>query len=149
MGFFSKPEPTRQGLPPLTQERMKALFDQEKWSYFVDNEGDLGGIWDGNQFFFLQRGDDNEILHVTARWHHTLPIEHLDAIRNFLNEWNKQKLWPKVFHRIGDEGRISLIAEHAADWEHGVTDEQLALTVHCALSTSLHFFEAVETEFSK
>ena len=49
-------------------------------------------------------------------------------------------------HRITDEGRIRVFAEHNVDFEHGATDDQLFDQVQCGLSTALQFYEALESE---
>lgn len=147
MGLFSSSEPESTGLPVLSQKRMIDLFDEQKWNYFVDNQGDLGGIWDNNTFYFLLRGHQKEILFVTARWHATLPFEYLEKVRELVNEWNRGALWPKCLHRITDEGEIQVTAEMATDFEHGVTDEQLLLTIRCAIGNTGRFFDAMDEQF--
>lgn len=146
MGFFSRNEPQEQGIPVLSQERLTQLFDQKKWHYYIDNEGDLGGNWDENQFFFLLRGKDSEILHIQGRWHNTVPLEKLEIVREFINRWHRDKLWPKCYHRINDDGRISVFTEVPIDHEHGATDEQLYQQVSCAIGTSAQFFTALADE---
>lgn len=152
MGFFRRNTPPQSpvvdSIPAISQERIKALFDKEKWNYFVDNEGDLGGTWDSNQYFFLLRGHNQEILHITARWHATVAFERLENVREFINSWNRDRIWPKTFHRIDDDGRIYIMAEHTVDFEHGATNEQLMQAIHTALGTSTQFFEACENELT-
>ncbi len=146
MGLFSSNTPAAPEAPQITQDRIKAIFDAKKWHYYVDNEGDLGGMWDDNTFHFMLRGRDKEILIISGRWHDSLSIDRLDEIRRFINEWHRTKLWPKCYHRIDDEGRVRLYTEVSIDHEHGATDDQLSQHIACALGTSGQFFDAVAEE---
>lgn len=146
MGFFSTPEPQAVELPKLSQERIKAIFDRDDIKYFVDSEGDLGGMWDNNVFYFMLRGQMNEILFIQGRYSQTIPNTRLEEVREILNTWNREKIWPKAYYRVNDEGTISVFGEHASDWEDGVTDEQLQLTITCALSTTHSLFNNVVEE---
>ncbi|WP_026461010.1 YbjN domain-containing protein [Schaalia suimastitidis] len=145
MGLFSSkaPEPVT---PAISRERITAIFDKEGWNYHIDNEGDLGGMWDDNNFHFMLRGNDKEILMILGRWHDNLPIEKLEQLREFITTWHRTKLWPKCYHRIDDEGKIRVFTEVAIDHEHGANDDQLAQHIHCALATSNQFFKALVEE---
>lgn len=147
MGFFSSSDDSQPvTLPALTQDRMKSLFEEKEWKYFVDSDGDLGGIWDNNVFYFMLRGDQQEILFIQGRINLTVPFERLEEVREFENAWNRDKIWPKAYHRVDDEGNIILFADHASDWEDGVTNDQLMQTINCALSTSMGLFEEFKSE---
>lgn len=154
MGLFSRgkdpaPEPAApspHAIPALSQDRIKALFDEKGWNYYVDNEGDLGGVWDDNQFWFLLRGQDKEILHIQARWHRPIDISRLEEVREFIVRWHREKLWPKCYHRINDEGVLHVYGEVTHDHEHGVTDDQLMQQIRCAIGTSNQFFDELARE---
>lgn len=145
MGFFT--DDSISATPPaLTQERIKAIFDKEEWKYDVDDDGDLRGLWDDNLFYFMLRGEQKEILVVHGAFQRTLPMERLEEVRVFLNSWNRDKIWPKGYHRVMDNGEIAVFCDHASDWEDGVTTEQLAQTLNCALATSLSMYTTLTTE---
>ncbi len=139
MGLFSQRQP-ESVTPPISQERIKEVFDRRKWQYYVDNEGDLGGMWDDDNFHFMLRGADKEILIISGRWHNSLTIDKLDQVREFIVQWHRSKLWPKCYHRIDDEGRVRIFTEVSIDYEHGATSEQLEQHISCALGTSGSFF---------
>lgn len=42
---------------------------------------------------------------------------------------------------------VGVYAEHAVDYEHGVTDAQLDLHLQCAISTSLALFESLDEQY--
>ncbi|MCD4549491.1 MULTISPECIES: YbjN domain-containing protein [unclassified Schaalia] len=132
--------------PALSQERIIQLFKQKNWRYYIDNEGDLGGMWEDNTFHFMLRGEKKEILVVSGRWHNNCPFEKLEQIRELIINWHRGKLWPKCYHRIDDEGRIRLYTEVSVDYEHGLTDKQLEQHIDCALGTSGQFFSMLDEE---
>lgn len=145
MGLFSPRSASRPVIQPtpVSRDRLVGLFEGQGWKYYIDNEGDLGGNWDDNQFYFMFRGSDAEILHIQSMWHTTLDIEHLEEVRLFIDEWQREHLWPKCYHRISDEGRIRVFAEHTVDLEFGATDDQLMQQVRCALGTCTQFFDQI------
>jgi hypothetical protein len=102
------------------------------------------GTWDGNRFWFLLLGDRSEILQVRGRWAGTVPTASRLAVLQTVNDWNRERVWPKVYARPeGDE--LALYAEVSVDFEHGATDAQLAATVSCGLVTASQFFATVGT----
>ena len=143
MGLFTGGDTAGDVPAPISRDRMVALFEHKGWKYFIDNEGDLGGNWDDNQFYFMVRGQQNEILHIQAMWHTTLDIEYLERVRSFIENWHRDRLWPKCYHRISDEGRIRVYCENTVDHEHGATDDQLRQQINCALGTASQFFDDI------
>lgn len=128
---------------PVTQERLKAILDSKNWHWFIDNEGDLGGIWDGNTFFFMLVGKESTILRVQGNLNRRLSMEHLDEVREFILEWHRDKLWPTAAHHITDDGDLRIEIDHCIDWEYGASDAQLLQQIECTLGTGNQFFEAL------
>lgn len=126
---------------PLSRDRLISLFENEQWRYFVDSEGDVGGVWDDDQVYFLIRGTDSALLQIQALWHMTPKIDYLEPIRGFIEEWHRRRLWPKCYHRITDEGRIHVFCENTIDYGDGATDEQILQQVRSLLGTAAGFFE--------
>ncbi len=145
MGFFSGRRPADSETPLVTRDRLLDLFEQNQWKYFVDNEGDLGGNWDDDQFYFLLRGSDSEILHIQSMWHMTPRIDFLEDVRTFIEQWHREHLWPKCYHRISDEGRIRVFCENTVDYEKGASDAQLLQQIRCALGTASGFYDELTT----
>ncbi|MBE7698911.1 YbjN domain-containing protein [Oerskovia sp. Sa1BUA8] len=147
MSYFTKPDDA--GLArnaPLSRDRVEAFLSGKGWHYGIDDDGDLGGGWDGNVFYFFVQGDEQEILQVRGRWHRTLPAEeHVGAVM-LANDFNQRKVWPKVFCRLEGE-RVAFYTEVATDLEFGVADDQLAQLVECGLYTGLQFFEQLDERF--
>ncbi|WP_182113618.1 MULTISPECIES: YbjN domain-containing protein [unclassified Actinotalea] len=129
---------------PLTTERLRVWFTRHGYTYFVDDEGDVGGLWRGRLFYFFLFGDDQEILQVRGQWNREFSIERLTEVLELCNDWNAEKIWPKAYVRVRDDGMVHLTSEVATDLEHGVTDAQLGQLLHCALSASSVLFDTVD-----
>ena len=129
---------------PLTIARIVAWFEANQFSYFVDNDGDVGGLWRGRLFYFFLFGDQSEILQVRGQWNREVAIERLEEVLEACNEWNADRIWPKAYVRVRDNGMVHVIAEVATDLEHGVTDDQLNQLLFCGLSTGSMFFDSID-----
>jgi hypothetical protein len=129
------------GLPPLSRERIEAVLRSQSWAYQVDSDGDVGGTWNGNTFYFFVNGDHDEILHVQGRWKDSLEPERRAEALDLIDAWHQESYWPKAYTRVSERGEIEIFAEHAVDWEFGVTDDQLFETMLCAVATALRLFD--------
>jgi len=147
LGGLPKPAkrvPGRDGPPrPLSRERVADHLLSRGYRFVVDDDGDLTGTWDGSRFWFLLLGEQQEILQVRGRWHRQLALEHRPALALAVNDWNRERIWPKAYLRE-EEGALALYSEVSADYEPGVTDLQLAQLVSCGLGTGVQMFAAVE-----
>lgn len=131
------PRPT-----PVTTARVGHDLARRGYRFRTDDDGDITGTWDGNRFWFLLLGDDEEILQVRGRWAGAVPESARGAVLQACNDWNRERIWPKVYTR--PEGDVlALYAEVSVDLEHGATDDQLAETVTCGLVTASQFFGSV------
>ena len=127
---------------PVTVERIGAQLREHGYKFTQDDDGDLTGVWDENQFWFILGGSANEVLQIRARWKETIPSDkHLDALL-IVNDWNRDHLWPKAYFR--EEGDIVVYAEVSIDLEYGVTDAQLQDILACGLITAVQFFSEIE-----
>lgn len=129
---------------PLSSARVADDLSRRGYRFRTDDDGDVTGTWDGNRFWFLLLGDHDEILQVRGRWAGTVPPDSRLAVLQAVNDWNRERVWPKVYARREGDG-LALYAEVSVDFEHGATDEQLAATVSCGLVTSSQFFSTVGT----
>ena len=137
----------RRELPkPVTMERIGAELRKHNYAFTADDDGDLTGVWDNHQFWFILGGNDNEVLQVRGRWNGSISSgERLSALLA-ANDWNRDHIWPKVYVR--DEGEIVIYAEVSMDFEYGVTDGQLREAIACGLVTAVQFFTSVNTTLS-
>ncbi|MHA3947389.1 type III secretion system chaperone family protein [Cellulomonas bogoriensis] len=136
------PDPARLVPHPLDAARVREYLTGQGYSVAVDEDGDLTGTWDGDRFWFMLLGEKKEILQVRGRWQRTLPPGRRAAALLAVNDWNRERIWPKVYLRDEEDG-TALYAEVSVDLEHGVSDAQLAQLVACGLGTGVQFFSAL------
>jgi len=130
---------TRRELPrPVTMERISTELQKHNYAFTIDDDGDLTGVWDNHQFWFILGGNEKEVLQVRGRWNSSLgSSERLSALLA-VNDWNRDHIWPKVYVR--DEVDLVIYAEVSIDFEYGVTDAQLREVIACGLVTAVQFF---------
>ena len=114
---------------PLSLSRVVEWITDSGYSYFVDSDGDVGGLWHGRLFYFLLFGHGDEILQVRGQWNRDLALERLEEI---------------LYTRVRDNGMIQVFTEVTVDLEHGATDDQLDQLLQCGLSTGSMFFDALD-----
>ena len=129
---------------PLTRGRMAAYLARRGYRYLVDDDGDLGGLWRGRLFYFFLFGEESEILQIRGQWNREVAIERLETVLEACNEWNADRIWPKAYVRVRDNGMVHIISEVATDLEEGVTDAQLGQLLNCGLSTGNMLFDAID-----
>lgn len=132
---------------PISLGRVAAWMTENQFSYFVDSDGDLGGLWRGRLFYFFLFGEQSEILQIRGQWHREVALERLEEVLDLCNEWNADRIWPKAYVRVRDNGRVHVISEVATDLEHGATDEQLSQMLYCGLSTGSMFFDSLDERY--
>ncbi|MBC7291000.1 MAG: YbjN domain-containing protein [Actinotalea sp.] len=129
---------------PLAPTRLTDWFTAHGHTYFVDSDGDVGGLWRGRLFYFFCFGERSEILQVRGQWNREFAIERLTEVLEICNTWNTDRLWPKAYVRVRDDGMVHVTCEVATDLEHGVTDEQLGQLLLCGLSSASAFFDELD-----
>lgn len=140
-------EPDAATLDSLSFDRVKASLDVMGARYFVDSDGDIGGRWDGNDFYFFFSGEQREILSVRGYWWAHLPVERYDEAVRACNDWNREHLWPKAWVSVDDDGKVRASTVVSVDWEDGVTDAQLIRQIRWGTSTGCHFFDRMDEIF--
>ncbi|MGO1318300.1 MAG: YbjN domain-containing protein [Cellulomonadaceae bacterium] len=125
------------------RNRLAAWFDARGYHHFVDADGDLGGLWRSRPFSFLLLGEHEEILQVRAQWNREVTIERLEEVITFCNDWNADRIWPKTYVRVGDDGMIRLCAELSIDVEDGIDDDQLDQFLTGGIGSATLFFDAL------
>jgi len=126
---------------PITMDRIGVELNRHNYAFTKDDDGDLTGVWDDHQFWFILGGNDHEVLQIRGRWNGTLGSEERVSALLTVNDWNRDHIWPKVYVR--DEGEICIYAEVSIDFEYGVTDSQLRESIACGLVTAVQFFNSM------
>ena len=136
--------PARERATPLSRDRVAAYLLSRGYRFLIDDDGDLTGTWDGSRFWFLLLGDHAEILQIRGRWHRTLPTTRRTSVLLAANDWNRERIWPKVYVRE-EEGELALYSEGSVDLENGVTSTQLAQLIACGLGTGVQMFTVLDS----
>lgn len=122
-------------LRPLTDALIAAVLANRGYAFRTDSDGDLFGRWGDNVVYFFRLGTAGELLQVRTVAAPTFPIERVPALHAFCNGWNRDRLWPKAFVRVGDDGRARVCGEVVTDLERGVTAHQLDQLIERGIST--------------
>jgi hypothetical protein len=94
------------------QDLVKDVLEQMKLSYMVDQDGDLGAQWAGFRTYFVFSGEDKqEVYSVRTYYDRAYPIEDRPRLLDAADDWNRRKLWPKVYTFTHDDGSVRLIGE--------------------------------------
>jgi len=147
MGFFDKSSDSAGALSPLTRDRITAVLDAGGMNYGIDDDGDVGGWWDGHLFFFFLMGQQGEILQLRGRWNREVASDQYDNLVALANRINSERIFPRVTVLRDDEGDVSVFAMHGVDYEKGVTDDQLDLHFSTAIGSSLSAFEFLDEQY--
>ncbi len=129
-------------LPALSQQRVMGVLDRLGHHWQIDQDGDVAGTWETGYFFFLVRGEMVEILAVGGLWQGILAETDYLMAQELCNAWNEERLWPTAFvNRSRDDGAVRLRVNHAVDYEHGVTDDQIAQQMRRVIGSGLVLFD--------
>jgi hypothetical protein len=151
MAFFTKDSApgldSSEQLQPLSKDRVKAALDRESWNYGVDEDGDIGGGWEAASFYFFVTGQNDELFCIRGAWRGKLEGSQFTRAIELCNEWNSQKLWPKTYARLDEEGMVRLHTEHNVDFEQGVSDGQISQQLLCAINTANAFYDTLNEAY--
>lgn len=125
----------------FTKERVVSYFLSEGYKFSHDEDGDLLGIWDGHPFWFLFLSPNSDFLQVRGSWHRKVSHQNRHLMMHTMNDWNRDRIWPKAYIREDSDGtENSIYSETTFDFSEGVSDLQLHYSIDYALQTALQFF---------
>ena len=130
-------------LQPLSNELIIAALDRRGFAHKVDDDGDVLGNWQGTLIYFFRIGERRELLQVRALTQRTFSTDDVPRLYAFCNAWNHDKLFPKAYVHVADDGAARVVGEVVTDWEHGVTLEQLDQVMLCGIATGCQLAEAI------
>ena len=93
-----------QTLAPLTNELIAQVLSARGYNFGTDDDGDIGGMWDDNLIWFFRRGSQGEMLQVPTLAAAEFTVDDVPRLYAFCNEWNHDRLWPKAFVHVNDDG---------------------------------------------
>ena len=126
----------------VTRDRLASYLGSRGYTFRLDDDGDITGTWDGNRFWFMLLGVDKDIIQVRGRWHRPLAESTRVATLQIVNDWNRDRIWPKAYVRR-ENGALSLYTEHSVDFGPGATQDQIDETLAGGLGNSLQLFASV------
>ncbi|RQX02574.1 YbjN domain-containing protein [Micromonospora globispora] len=132
-----------QALRPLTGELLAAVLANRGYAVARDADGDLVGRWEENLIWFFRRGAAGEMLQVRTIAAPRFGIEHVPSLYAFCSSWNHDRLWPKAFVHVADDGLAQICGEVTTDLEAGVTPHQLDQLIDGGISTGCQLAAAV------
>jgi Putative bacterial sensory transduction regulator len=136
------PAPAREGVRPITRQRVEACLREQGYRYRVAADSSLIGNWDGDSFVISLIGEREDILQVRGTWHGTIEADLAPGIALVVNDWNRDRIWPKVYTRPVSGG-LQAVTEVSMDLAPGATDLQITEAVACGLGTGVQFFAAL------
>lgn len=118
----------------VTMGRVAAYLAERRYG-FTETPAGLAGTWDGHHVWFLLQGSRADVLQVRGRAVAVVPVRDRVAVLRALNDWNRGRVWPKVYLRAegAEAAEHVLYAELSTDVRHGLTDDQLAGQLGTAL----------------
>ncbi|SCE84314.1 YbjN domain-containing protein [Micromonospora tulbaghiae] len=133
-----------QELRPLTGELIAAVLGHRGYAVVEEPDGALVGRWERNLIWFHRRGAAGELLQVRTVVAHHFGIERVTELHAFCNAWNHDRLWPKAYVHVADDGAAQVCGEVTTDLERGVTPHQLDRLVDCGVTTGCQLADAVD-----
>jgi Putative bacterial sensory transduction regulator len=132
-----------QALRPLTGGLIAAVLAARGYAIAEEPAGDLVGRWGESLIWFHRRGAGGELLQIRTVPAQRFGIEQVPALYGFCNAWNHDRLWPKAFVHVGDDGLAQVCGEVTTDLERGVTPHQLDQLIDCGVTAGCRLAAAV------
>lgn len=127
---------------PLVQQ----LLDEYGLKHQMDADGDLVVRWEKCSMYFFFYGENNEVLQARLYLNRRFDVESRGMLTLMLDEWNRTKLFPKVYTVLPDDGMVGVCGEQCQDFETGVTRAQLKYTLGMWVETLIRFAEWVDEQ---
>ncbi|MEO6885743.1 MAG: YbjN domain-containing protein, partial [Jatrophihabitantaceae bacterium] len=87
-----------------------------------------------------------EVVQARLYMNRRFSVETRGSLALVLDEWNRTKLFPKVYTVLPDDGMVGICAEQCHDFEAGVTRAQLKYALGMWVETLLRFTEWVDEQ---
>lgn len=135
-----------EGLAPMSLARVEESLTRHHYAFVKDEEHPeiLRARFDDYRFQFMLTGEDHGVLQTRGRWNHSVDFSRKLEMVKLCNEWNMNRIWPKVYVRRESEGLLGVYGELAADFRAGALDSQIDSAIKCGLSTVIAFFHSLE-----
>lgn len=133
-------------VPAISRRRVEEALDGLGYAYAEDeaHADQLRARFDDYRFTFLLAGADHAVLQIRGRWSRGVDVGHKPEMVRMCNEWNRSRIWPKVYVRREGDGMLGVYGEVAADFGAGALDAQIDSALRCGLSSVIAFFRSIE-----
>lgn len=135
------------GVRPVDPGRIRTALDALSYRYFVDSSGEIGGLWDNRLFSFYLVGTGAQLLQVRGRWPRRVALERLPAMLEFTDAWNRERIFPKCYVRVLDDGMVHITTEVSVPVAHGLSDVQLEHHLQLGLMSGMMVFDHLDEMF--
>lgn len=129
----------------MTTERIAQALTRLDYRYLRDEQGELCGLWGYRLFTFTLVHE--RLLLVRGRWARQGGIPRRTDLLEFANRWNATNVRPKCYLRVGDDGRVHVLAETALPVTAGLSDAQLDNHLSLSLSSGSLVFDSLDEHF--
>lgn len=129
----------------MTGERIAQALTRLDYRYLRDESGEVCGLRGYRLFTFTLVHD--RLLLVRGRWARQGGIPRRAELLEFANRWNATNLRPKCYLRVGDDGRVHMLAETALPVTAGLSDAQLDHQLTISLTSGSVVFDALDETF--
>lgn len=135
-----------EGLAPMSLSRVEESLTRLGYAFVEDDELPeiLRARFDNYRFQFMVAGEEHGVMQTRGRWNHSVDVSRKVEMVKLCNEWNMNRIWPKVYVRRESEGLLGVYGELAADLRCGATDAQIDHAITGGLSTVIAFFRSLE-----
>lgn len=125
---------------------VQQILDEFGLRHQFDDDGDLVVRWEKCSVYFFFYGDQSEVLQARLYMNRRFPVEDRAQLALLLDEWNRSKLFPKVYTVLPDDGMVGICAEQCQDFEAGATRAQLKYSLGMWVDTLMRFAEWVDEQ---
>jgi hypothetical protein len=139
-------DPTGGTLVTPTVPLVEQLLDEFGLRHQIDDDGDLVVRWEKCSIYFFFYGERREVLQARMYLNRRFNVEMRATLTLLLDEWNRTKLFPKVFTILPDDGMVGICAEQCYDFEAGATRAQLKYAVGMWIDTLLRFGDWIDDQ---
>lgn len=125
---------------------VQQVLDEFGLKHQIDGDGDLVVRWEKCSVYFFFYGEHSEVVQARLYMNRRFSVEMRGSLALVLDEWNRTKLFPKVYTVLPDDGMVGVCAEQCYDFEAGVTRAQLKYALGTWVETLLRFTEWVDEQ---
>lgn len=128
---------------PVTPERLRRIA-ATRGSFVREVPDGVVIQRDGRAHDVVILGQD---LVVRTRWPKVLPERSHRAAAQLVNDWNRDRIFPTLHTENTDAG-LRLVARHATNVRHGMTQDQLEATLTVVLGVMGHAMATLDSAVS-